>query len=352
VDGVRNVISPIALTSSISGELDTHSYAAFGEGTYKITDQLSLVGGLRYSIDYKDASDVNLLNPALPEVDSSGNWSNLNYRVSLNYKPDPDSLLYFSTSTGFKSGFISISAYPYPNPQPSVKPEEVTAYEIGYKNEMFGNRLQLAASAFHYDYKDIQLTVNNALSAAAGTVGVNILENAARAKIYGADFDATGKLDAHWSAHFGISWLPTAEYSDFDGGISYVPAPGGLGAVAVASDLSGSRILRSPKTALDLGITYATDIEEGKLGTVQITGNYSRSGDFFMVIGEEAEQPAYSIFNLDVAWTDPSQKYTVALWGRNLGNEAYYLSGLANTGGFSAVWAKPREIGVRLSAAL
>jgi iron complex outermembrane receptor protein len=343
-DGTRVVTAPISLRTSIYDNIEDEAYAAFGEGTYKFNDQFSAVLGLRYNIETKDAITTNRLAPTSPAVSDGGRWTNLSYRATLNYKPNNDTLLYATTSSGFKSGVINASAYTYPNPHDRVRPEKVTAYELGYKSRMFG-WLNVAASAFHYDYKDIQLTVNNALSASVGTVGVNILQNAAKAKITGADLELSGRIDEHWSGQVGVSWLPQAKYNDFGGGIFYVPAAGGLGAVATAADLSGTRILRSPKTTFNLGLNYDTDLPVGHL---RLSGNYFYSDDFYLVVGQGSRQPAYSLVNFEAAWTDPSERYTVALWGRNLGNEAYFISGLANTGGFSAVWGKPREIGVRL----
>jgi len=349
VGGVRTIVSPLALASSIDDDLTTNSYAAFVDGTYNFTDQLSLAAGLRYNEDIKQSNTTNLLAPGAPAARTHGSWGDLDYRVSLNYKPTPNSLLYVSNTTGFKAGMINAAAYTYPNPQNVVKPEKVNAYEAGYKTELFEG-MTLSASAFTYKYRDIQLTVNNALSAQAGVVGVNILQNAASAKISGADLDFSGQLDEHWNISAGLSWLPQAEYSQFQGGIFYQAAPGGLGAIAQTADLSGSRILRSPKFTYNLGATYTTPLGANS-GTIALSANYFNSSAMYMVVGQSFAQPAYSILALEADWTDPSSTYTVSLWAHNVGNEAYYVSGLANTGGFSAVWAKPREIGIRLTAA-
>ncbi len=346
VNGVRTVTGPLLLTSSITDTLKTTSYSAFGEATYAFSDRLSLVGGLRYSIDYKTARSSNLLNRASPEVTTKNHWDNVSYRLTAKYKPTPDSLLYASNSTGFKSGNINAPTYPFPNPHDQVLPETVTAYEVGYKTRLLDG-LELSASAFHYDYKNIQLTTNNALSAAAGRVGINILQNAAKAKISGADAELIGQLDEHWGWRLGASWLPKAEYADFKTGLHFEPAAGGLGAVSVSSDLSGSRILRSPKMTVNAGVNYRTELAGGELS---LSTNYYRTTRLFLAVGEAIEQPSYDIVGAEGGWTDPSGRYTFSVWGRNLTDAAYFLSGNVNTGGFAAVWAKPREIGVRLHA--
>jgi iron complex outermembrane receptor protein len=344
VGGVRAIAKPLSAASAISDDLRTTSYSGFGEATYEFDDRLSLVGGTRYSIDYKTAESTNLLVPGSPTDTTANHWDNVSYRVTAQYKPASNALLYFTNSTGFKSGNINAPSYPYPAHQDQVLPETVTAYELGYKARLLPH-LDMSTSAFHYDYSDIQLTTNNALAANAGVVGISVLQNAARAEIAGADFELNGRLDSHWGGELGLSWLPTADYTRFKHGLHYVPAPNELGAVTTVSDLSGSRILRAPVATLNAGINYQTDVAGGKL---LISTNYFRTTKTYLAIGQVIQQPDYNILAAEVGWRDPSGQYTISTWGRNLTNETYFISGNVNSGGFAAVWAKPREVGARI----
>ena len=51
------------------------------------------------------------------------------------------------------------------------EPEEVDSYEIGAKTRLFGNTLQLNASLFRYDYKDLQLVYFDTGSSLVANVG-------------------------------------------------------------------------------------------------------------------------------------------------------------------------------------
>lgn len=344
VDGVRTVTGPLALTSSTYAYLKTKSYSAFGEMTYKFNDQVSVVGGVRYSIDYKKAFSTNLLVANGPSVTTSNNWDNVSYRLTANYKPTTDSLIYLTHSTGFKSGNINAPTFPFPAQHDQVLPETVSAFELGYKARLLES-LDLAASAYHYDYKNIQITTNNALSAAAGRVGINILQNAARGDITGADAELKGRVDDNWSWQLGLSWLPTAKYAEFTNGLYFAPAAGGLGAVATAGDLSGTRILRSPKLTVNAGVNFQTEVAGGEL---MMSTNYYRTSGMFLTVGPAVRQPSYNILAAEIGWTDPSEHYNISLWGRNLTDAVYYVSANVNAGGFAAVWGKPREVGARL----
>jgi len=349
VTGLRTVTSPLALIVNGAGEESGNSYSAFGEGTYKLPYHFSLVAGVRYNTDEKDAWTANLNLPSTaPLQRGHGHWSNASYRLTLNWKPSDDVLVFFTNSTGFKSGFITDSGYSAGVPLLQVKPETVDAYELGTKLRPAPD-VAITASVFHYDYSNIQILTNNALSANVGVVGASILQNAASATITGADFQADVRFLNHWTGSLGVAWLPEAKYANFPNGIHYVANPGGLGATAVASDLSGTRMVRAPELTVNVGLAYTHDLFGGEL---RVSGNYYHSADQFLVVGEATRSPSYGLLNGEIAWTDPSTRYTVSVWARNLANTAYYISGLANTGGFSAVWGKPREIGLRLKVNL
>ncbi len=99
-------------------EIDDKSYAAFVHGEYHFTDQLSLIAGIRYTLDQKDAlvsSKTCCGDAALPVVFADGsplipptsihigavNWSP---QVELKYQWTPDLQTYALYSTGFRNG--------------------------------------------------------------------------------------------------------------------------------------------------------------------------------------------------------------------------------------------------------
>ena len=67
----------------------------------------------------------------------------------------PSKLLYFTASTGFKSGGLNN----VPAAAASIvhyAPEFITEEEIGSKNRFFENRLQVNVAAFNYSYRNYQ----------------------------------------------------------------------------------------------------------------------------------------------------------------------------------------------------
>ena len=148
-------------------ELDTDSYSAFGQVDYKLTDALTLVGGLRLTQENKDFRGVvsffNNLDDRKIETDgalfsieslATDNdeflWSG---KVQLEYSPDQDSLYYVGVNRGVKAGSFNAPLFGGLSP---YNEEILLSYEAGAKLTLMNGRAQLNAAAYYYDYDDYQ----------------------------------------------------------------------------------------------------------------------------------------------------------------------------------------------------
>ena len=194
-----------ALNAYQEFESTTESWAAFGRLTANLTDRFRAIGGLRYTHDQKrfdGQADVFVVVctvrnafgvptcptvPLLPITDSfselpppfvipppdqarpigttgailthpttpvHAGLSNgeVTWRAGLEYDVANRSLLYASVERGYRSGGFSMSAG-----RETFAPEYITAYTLGMKNRLLGNRLQLNVEAFWWDYRDQQI---------------------------------------------------------------------------------------------------------------------------------------------------------------------------------------------------
>lgn len=188
--------------STESMEPNTKSYAGFGRLQYSLTDAFRLTGGLRYTRDDKDirgtyqtVADICLTLPqpcfggvgqipvpvAPIALDTSNSWGETTWRAGADWDISPDTLLYAAVETGFKAGGFFFS-----HDTPTYKPEHLTAYTIGSKSRLLGNRLQVNAEAFLWKYRDQQISHISLDS--TGTV-IFPTENAGRATMKGAEVD-------------------------------------------------------------------------------------------------------------------------------------------------------------------
>ena len=183
-----------------------YSISGYLQGGYKLTDQLTLTAGGRYTHDtrYLNArskignpptcrlTDANgaKLNPCTKEV--STQFNSPTWTLSLDYKPNDDTLLYLAHRRGYRSGGWNLRSLAPINFVP-FKPETVYDVEGGVKVDLFDKRLRINVAVYHQWYKDIQRTISAVVPGTnPPTVATNVV-NAAAAKIYGGEVEITAR---------------------------------------------------------------------------------------------------------------------------------------------------------------
>jgi outer membrane receptor protein involved in Fe transport len=186
-------IGPIDVSAfDLDNDQTVSTVSGFGSLDFKLSDTLTLQGSTRYTSSDRSfagcgrdsgngelAAAFSILSTVLtgapqviapgacatlgsnfkplPIVDSKLDQDNVSWRASLNWQPDPRTLLYFNVTKGYKAG--SFPTYPAAfvsqlNPVPQ---ESVLAFEAGFKLESPSRMVQLNGAAFYYDYEDKQL---------------------------------------------------------------------------------------------------------------------------------------------------------------------------------------------------
>ncbi len=160
-------------------ELD--SYAVFGELYWDIRPDLKATFGARYTVDEKSVRDratppfnsglVPIGEASIPALDAalrdfreiSETFSAVTGRFVLDWTPELDftdsTLVYVSYQRGFKSGGINPPLDPLLTGivGPTFEPEFINAFEVGTKNVLLDNKLQLGLTGFFYDYSGLQV---------------------------------------------------------------------------------------------------------------------------------------------------------------------------------------------------
>ncbi|MFC4254764.1 TonB-dependent receptor [Altererythrobacter xixiisoli] len=153
--------------------VDSESLAGFVQGIFHATDRLDIIGGFRYTHDTKNyqfvrqnpdgsviVNDLTAPNGAIFGLDGErGNFSGsrADYRINLTYRWADELMTYAQIATGFKGGGVNPRPY-FATQIVGINPETITAYEVGFKSDLFGRALRINGSAFFNDYKNIQLT--------------------------------------------------------------------------------------------------------------------------------------------------------------------------------------------------
>jgi iron complex outermembrane receptor protein len=243
----------------------TTTLAAFASATWRLSDKISFIGGLRYSWEKKklnlqglevfnfgfDFTDENmasfdLANPPFAIVPGADNpfaqvenrsWDRLTWDATLNYRPNEDILLYGKVAEGFRSGGFNLFAVTE-SALSTVNPEILRSYEIGAKTEFLDRRLRLNLAGFIYKISDQQILSTN--SAGAGV----ILSNAGKSTIKGfeAELEAAPADRLRFFASLGYT---DARFDLFN-----------TEKAGVAIDLAGNRLAYAPEFTVLTAVTY------------------------------------------------------------------------------------------------
>jgi iron complex outermembrane receptor protein len=317
-DGFLPTTVPLPLfgiSSHINTKQRTQSYAGYAQGTYRFDERTSLTLGARLThetkyIDGSGAIEVLGANLSIPSgpYSSSTSVTKPTWRVALDHQLTDDVLVYVSYNRGFKSGGYDPSSTDAPI---SFRPEVLDAYEVGLKSELFDHKVRLNAATFYYDYRDIQLNSYHN--------GVTSIYNGKSAKIYGLDLDLTAAVTSSLTLTGGLSLLHD-QLGDFPITQTAVLPAGGLVALPDMS-AEGKHLQNTPDWQLNAGIEYRVPL---KAGSVLLATDYFHSARWYSTPENRLSQPAYDLFNASATWLiDSGERYSVQLWGKNLGNKAY-----------------------------
>lgn len=320
-------------------QLDIESYAAFAQTTIPLLSTTNLTLGYRYTYEERasDGYDVRgdgaIVSPSVQER----SWTSPTWRVALDHHLSDNMMLFASYSRGFKSGMFA----PFTPSRAPANPETLDAYEAGVKLDLFDRRVRFNASAFHYDYTDLQVTVRLG--------GSSFLLNAAEAEIDGLDLELEALATENLTLRAAVNVLD-GTYTRFDSApitfltpascatLSPTGPPTG-GTTVCFGDVSGNRLVQSPETTATLSANYRFGAFEADISY------YYNSGQFFEP-DNRVEQNAYGLLSAQLAYAF-SEDLRLRLWGRNLLEEEYMIGYSSSVTDVMSAGA-PRTIGVAL----
>ena len=318
-------------------ELKTSSYAAFVHANYRINDQLSMFGGMRYTDESKSFSksttDIDPpgyvsgilggLEGQYPDIRDIDN-DNVSTTLGLQFSASDNAMYYASFATGFKSGGYNSAATSLFELESNltVDPEKATSYEVGIKSSWMDNRLTANAALFVIDYEDLQVQV---WDPSIGLGGVSVWGNAAKVGSQGLELEtvfqatenlqlaaAVGYVDATYDVFPGVA-LPEGEGA---------PGDDNDGLIDAKTDASGNQVPIAPKWNANVTASHQYPLKNG--GSLVTRIEYTYKGDRFSDQGSANtpgdELPSYSLVNLRLGYNPEAANWSVNLWARNLTN--------------------------------
>lgn len=334
-----------------------NTYAAFANGEYDLTEQLTFKAGVRYTstnnrnrmcgsdttgdqqlsslfrllgnllggkdipIGSGDCISLNAQNLPGDPINITLKEDNVSWRAGIDFKPSNTTLLYANVSRGYKAGAFPVITGATQAVFSPARQESVTSYEAGFKTKLADNAISLSSAVFYQDYrnKQIQGTVNTALFGL-----LQRLDNVPRSSIFGVEADISVRPTAGLTLTGSASYLSTKvkEYS-------------GITVFGVQKDFAGNRLPFAPTWSLNGDIDYRIPTASGGEVFVGAGVNYRTYQDAY-IAGSDLQIPdngvnrwlnrtpfridGYALVDGRVGYTFPGDKVTVSAWGKNLFN--------------------------------
>jgi iron complex outermembrane recepter protein len=246
-------------------QLDTTSYAAYGQMTWDWSDQTIFTLGLRYSYDEKDGKDHTFAqyvgDPADPTVyrKIKDDWDQFTWRIGVDHLINDDHFLYAFAATGYRSGGFNLMTPTAGTDVDTVDPEDLLSLELGYKGSFWDQRLNFTSALYYYDYTDLQVLKADVIEG----VTLSVYENAAEAEAWGVEAELIALLAEGLTLSMAWSYNDT-EYEDFSSADTNACAIGPMvegrsqdPLCTQEQNLSGNSFPLAPENSFSANLVYA-----------------------------------------------------------------------------------------------
>ena len=284
-----------------SSDYDFDTLALFAQFDISLGEKLLLGIGARLEerdTEYRDSEAVSF-SP------SDSLWGG---KVSLEYQISDNSLGYVSVARGYKAGGFNVDGS-LDEDLRSFDEEYLIEYEIGLKSLLAEDQLSLQLVAFYNDRKDQQVKSSLVRQRADGsTEFVDYLGNAAEGTNRGIEVDVDWLLTENLTLTLSAGWLD-AEFDEFIN--------------EFGEDLSGRDQAHAPGYTYNVGLVY-------EQGPWSATLSSDGRDEFFFSDRHSVKSDSYQLVNASLKYT--TNRWSISLWGRNLGDEDYYVRAFGSFG--------------------
>ena len=351
-DSREDYLSPLWLASIDASvyyhaKTDDKSYAIFSQETYKLTDNLNVTLGGRYTKEEINLNqlDGSVFGAGFPQSTSETKPS---WTASIDYHFNKQIMAYIASRASWRRGGFNPFNPPTATPETSASapggnyflPEEIRDVEIGVKYEGHIADMPVRANLALYNnwITDIQKT---AYIVFAGTVS-SATVNVPKSRVQGFEADVNVK-PIEWLTVGAQAAYTNARFTDPTS--TLLGAPVNYGPFGDVPRFSGS-VYGDARWTLpgDKGfLNYHADV-------------YGQSAFYFSNLGGSVlpgtELPAYTIVNMRLDWGNMYSKgLKVGVYVKNLANRLYYTGGSAGAEDFSvesATFGAARTFGVAI----
>ncbi len=298
-------------TSINSTKANGYGIAAFGQVTYLILPKLNIIAGIRYDYEekkytvmgeYASDSDPGNLIVTVPDTIGKASFRAFSPKLGLSYEVDSNKTAFLTYSRGYRAGGLtSLSSDPSAPPLYAFKPEFSQNIELGLKNKLLNNRMQLNLAFFLTKVTDIQVP------SLVYPDAITVTKNAGSLTSKGVEVEVSAKpfngLQIDYNFGYTDAEFGNLEYAQY----------------GTSVNLKGNRQVFTPKTTSMLALQYEYKFRETY--KISIRGEWRNLGEQYFDVGNMIRQGNYSIFNN--ALTVSYRQTSLSFWMKNFLDKKY-----------------------------
>lgn len=324
--------------TSTYNDINSTSFAGFGQVGLHITPKLDLIAGARITrdeitLDYHRAPTpgaVYIPGSVTLDLHQEVENTNTSWRIGPRYNFGDDIMVYATVSRGYKGpGFSGLSAANSLADQ-RVQPEIPTSYEVGVKAAFLDRRLIVNANVYSTTVKNFQAQVSDLTSATYSSR----ITNAGEIKTRGFEANLMARPAAGLSLTAGLAYTH-ARYADFNGVQCYFGQPkiaqGGPCSAPPATPTSldgffnakGLSLAGVPDWVYGVSAVYERSLSPGLRGFFQANWNWQSDINYSISGDPGTIQKAYGLLGGRIGVSAPDKAWSVALYASNLLDKRY-----------------------------
>ena len=341
------------------------NFALFGQATLNLSERLRLIGGLRWTQDKLNVFHIRRTTLAGPGI--GGNFDagvynngalvpapgtgflagasnsipftantksdNFSGKAALQFDLTDDIMAYASYTRGYKGPAYNVFFNMASIHTNVIEPETVNAYEGGLKNSFLDGALVVNLAGFYAKYNNYQANSPDIVN----LVRTTRLINAGTISTKGFEMDFLARPSRNFSINGGLAYTKARV-------LNFLLPPG-----ANAADLvpSGTPLANAPDWKMSLGAQY--DWETGGFANVELAANLAMQSDQLYelspnpVVRRATTVDGYATVDASIALADPSDRWKLTLFVKNLFDKSYAASIISGGQGGSYRYIIPRE---------
>lgn len=327
------------LSEDFSSRFQADTLAAYGQLDLALDSRWTLSVGLRLAqrdMDYADSQ----------AIDSSPSNTLWGGKIALQYESDTLGMFYTSLSRGYRAGGVNAGILAFPDTIETgdrnladlrfFDEELLYNLEIGHKGQFWNDRVTSAFTLFYMDRRDQQVGGSIVIPRGDGsTAFVDFTDNAAAGYNLGLEWELRAALSDSLETYANLGLL-RARFDD------YVNADGRV--------LDDREQAHAPSYQFALGLSYR--IAPRWLADLQWEGRDA----FFFSDRHDERSTNFSLLHARISYQ--AENWELAIWGRNLTDEDYFVRGFGSFGndprkGYITEeylqFGDPRQLGVSAS---